>query len=250
MKIIKRIFLIIILLILLVALTGISILLNKGYNIYKNAINEMSIKDKVAEIQSNESYTKLEDLPEFYKNAVIAVEDRRFYNHGAVDPIALARAVLVNIRYWELREGGSTITQQLAKNIYFTQEKSALRKIAEIFMAFELEKNLDKDIIFELYLNTSYFGDGYYCIKDASLGYYGKEPKDMNRNESSMLAGIPNAPSAYCPTDHLDLAQQRQKQVLDKMVKYEYITEEEKNEILQETNAVVEKVNQTEKISE
>ena len=243
MKIFKRIILAILILALIEILIAGGILINKGHKIYETALNETSVKDKVAEIQSDEDYTKLEDLPEFYKDAVIAVEDRRFYNHGAIDPIALARAVFVNIKYFELREGGSTITQQLAKNIYFTQEKSALRKIAEIFMAFELEKNLDKDTILELYVNTSYFGDGYYCVRDASLGYYGKEPKDMNRNEASMLAGIPNAPSAYCPTDHLDLAKQRQNQVLDKMVKYEYITEEEKNEILQEPNAVEEKVN-------
>lgn len=243
MKIFKRIILVILILVLIAILITGGILINKGYKIYEKALNEISVKDKVAEIQSDEDYTKLEDLPEFYKEAVIAVEDRRFYNHGAIDPIALARAVFVNIKSLELREGGSTITQQLAKNIYFTQEKSALRKIAEIFMAFELEKNLDKDTILELYVNTSYFGDGYYCVRDASLGYYGKEPKDMNRNEASMLAGIPNAPSAYCPTDHLDLAKQRQNQVLDKMVKYEYITEEEKNEILQEPNAVEEKVN-------
>ena len=243
MKIFKRIILVILILVLIAILITGGILINKGYKIYEKALNEISVKDKVAEIQSDEDYTKLEDLPEFYKEAVIAVEDRRFYNHGAIDPIALARAVFVNIKSLELREGGSTITQQLAKNIYFTQEKSALRKIAEIFMAFELEKNLDKDTILELYVNTSYFGDGYYCVRDASLGYYGKEPKDMNKNEASMLAGIPNAPSAYCPTDHLDLAKQRQNQVLDKMVKYEYITEEEKNEILQEPNAVEEKVN-------
>lgn len=243
MKIFKRIILAILILALIAILIAGGILINKGHKIYETALNETSVKDKVAEIQSDEDYTKLEDLPEFYKEAVIAVEDRRFYNHGAIDPIALARAVFVNIKSLELREGGSTITQQLAKNIYFTQEKSALRKIAEIFMAFELEKNLDKDTILELYVNTSYFGDGYYCVRDASLGYYGKEPKDMNRNEASMLAGIPNAPSAYCPTDHLDLAKQRQNQVLDKMVKYEYITEEEKNEILQEPNAVEEKVN-------
>lgn len=243
MKIFKRIILVILILVLIAILITGGILINKGYKIYEKALNEISVKDKVAEIQSDEDYTKLEDLPEFYKEAVIAVEDRRFYNHGAIDPIALARAVFVNIKSFELREGGSTITQQLAKNIYFTQEKSALRKIAEIFMAFELEKNLDKDTILELYVNTSYFGDGYYCVRDASLGYYGKEPKDMNRNEASMLAGIPNAPSAYCPTDHLDLAKQRQNQVLDKMAKYEYITEEEKNEILQEPNAVEEKVN-------
>ena len=105
-------------------------------------------------------------------------------------------------------------------------------------MAYEIERNCDKDTILELYLNTSYFGDGYYCVNDASEGYYGKEPKDMNRNEASMLAGIPNAPSAYCPTKHLNLAKQRQVQVLDKMVKYKFITEQDKTEILNEKNEV------------
>jgi len=238
-KIIKRI----IAIILLIILFGIGILGYKGYTIYKQALEETSITEKVEQIQSDENYTEIENLPEFYINAVIAVEDRRFYSHGAIDPISLARAIFVNIKSLKLKEGGSTITQQLAKNIYFTQEKSALRKIAEFFMAVQLEKELDKDTILELYVNTSYFGDGYYCIRKASLGYYNKEPKDMNRNEASMLAGIPNAPSAYCPTKHLELAQQRQIQVLDKMVKYEFITEEEKTEILEETNAVVEKVN-------
>ena len=101
-------------------------------------------------------------------------------------------------------------------------------------MAYEIEKNCDKDQILELYVNTSYFGDGYYGIKEAANGYFGKEPIDMNRYESSMLAGIPNAPSAYALSEHRDLAEQRQVQVLERMVKYEYITEEEKNEILQE----------------
>ena len=216
MKVIKRI-LIIILLIIIFIVAG---FVYKGHELYKQALEKISISDKVAEIKSDENYTKLEDMSEFYKDAVIAVEDRRFYEHGAI------------------REGGSTITQQLAKNIYFTQEKSALRKIAEIFMAYDLEKNLNKDTILELYLNTSYFGDGYYCVAEASRGYYKKEPKDMNRNEASMLAGIPNAPSAYCPTKHLDLAKKRQNQVLDKMVRYEFITAKEKEEILNESNAV------------
>ena len=139
----------------------------------------------------------------------------------------------------ELKEGGSTITQQLAKNIYFTQEKSALRKIAEIFMAYEIERNCNKDTVLELYLNTSYFGNGYYCVYDASKGYFGKEPKDINRNEASMLAGIPNAPSAYAPNKHLDLALQRQEQVLEKMIKYKFINEDDKKAILQEDNAVI-----------
>lgn len=228
MKILKRI----IICIILIILFAVGIVTYKGYTIYKQALNEISVKDKVAEIQSQENYTKIEDLPEFYLNAVIAVEDHRFYDHGAVDIISIGRAVWTNIKSFELREGGSTITQQLAKNIYFTQEKTALRKIAEIFMAFEIEKNCDKDEILELYVNTSYFGDGYYCVKEAANGYFDKEPIDMNEYESSMLAGIPNAPSVYAPTKNPDLAKQRQNQVLDRMVKYEYITEEEKQNIL------------------
>lgn len=234
MKLIKRI---ILLLIIVIAIAG-GVLAYKGHKIYKDVLEKTSVADKVTQIKSQENYTELKDLPDFYKNAVIAVEDRRFYKHGPIDPIAIARAVCVNIKSWKLQEGGSTITQQLAKNIYFTQEKSALRKVAEMYMAYEIERNCDKDTILELYLNTSYFGDGYYCVNDASEGYYGKEPKDMNRNEASMLAGIPNAPSAYCPTKHLNLAKQRQVQVLDKMVKYKFITEQDKTEILNEENEV------------
>lgn len=237
LKFIKRI---IIVIILVIAFAG-TILTYKGYQVYKEALNKISVADKVAEIKQKENYAELKELPEFYLNAVIAVEDRRFYNHDAVDPIALIRAVFVNIKSLEFKEGGSTITQQLAKNIYFTQEKSALRKIAEMFMAHEIEKNCDKDTILELYLNTSYFGDGYYCVKEASRGYFDKEPMEMNRNEASMLAGIPNAPSAYCPTKHLNLAKQRQGQVLDKMVKYKFISEQDRAGILSETNAVEQK---------
>ena len=103
-------------------------------------------------------------------------------------------------------------------------------------MAFEIEKNCDKDTILEIYVNTSYFGSGYYGIKEASIGYYDKEPIDMNEYESSMLAGVPNAPSAYDPSKHPDLAEQRQEQVLDKLVRYEYITEKEKEKILKMKN--------------
>ena len=237
LKFIKRIIIVIILIILFAG----TILTYKGYQIYKEALNKISVIDKVAEIKKEKNYAELKDLPEFYLDAVIAVEDRRFYSHGAIDPIAIARAIFVNVRAFELKEGGSTITQQLAKNIYFTQEKSALRKIAEMFMAHEIEKNCDKDTILELYLNTSYFGDGYYCVKEASKGYFDKEPMDMNRNEASMLAGIPNAPSAYCPTKHLGLARQRQGQVLDKMVKYKFISEQDRAKILSEPNAVEER---------
>ena len=229
MKVVKRI----IISILVVVLAG-ALLTYKGYTIYKKALDEISVVDKVASIKEKENYTKIEDMPKFYLNAVIAVEDHRFYEHGAIDFISIGRAIWTNVKSFELREGGSTITQQLAKNIYFTQEKTALRKISEIFMAYEIERNCDKDEILELYLNTSYFGDGYYCVKRAANGYFGKDPIDMNEYESSLLAGIPNAPSVYAPTKNPDLAAQRQRQVLEKMVKYKYITEDEKNKILEE----------------
>lgn len=228
MKILKNIIVVVILILLFIG----TVLVYQGYTMYKEALDKISVKDKVAQIETGENYTQLEELPEFYIDAVITVEDRRFYNHGALDFIGIARAVWTNIKSSELKEGGSTITQQVAKNLYFTQEKTALRKIAEIFMAFEIERNCDKSTILELYVNTSYFGSGYYGIKEASKGYYNKEPIDMNKYESSMLAGVPNAPSAYAPNKHPDLAEQRQKQVLNKLVKYGKITDTEKEEIL------------------
>ena len=228
MKIIKRL----IILIILVALFAGAILTYQGYTMYKEALDKISVKDKVAELQAQENYTKFEDLPEFYKDAVVAVEDRRFYDHGALDYLGIARAMLTNIKSRELKEGGSSITQQVAKNVYFTQEKTALRKIAEVFMAFEIERNCDKNTILEMYVNTSYFGSGYYGIKEAANGYYDKEPKDMNEYECSMMAGVPNAPSVYAPTKNPDLASQRQRQVLERMVRYEYITQEQMDKIL------------------
>ena len=228
MKVIKRIIIFIILIILLAG----AMLTYQGYTMYKQALDKISVKEKVAELQSQKNYTKFEDLPKFYLDAVVAVEDRRFYEHGALDYVGIARAIWTNIKSFELKEGGSSITQQVAKNVYFTQEKTALRKIAEVFMAFEIERNCDKNTILEIYVNTSYFGSGYDGIKEAANGYYDKEPIDMNKYECSMMAGVPNAPSVYAPTKNPDLASQRQRQVLERMVRYEYITEEEMKEIL------------------
>ena len=228
MKVIKRIIIFIILIILLAG----AMLTYQGYTMYKKALDRISVKEKVAELQSQKNYTKFDDLPKFYLDAVVAVEDRRFYDHGALDYVGIARAIWTNIKSFDLKEGGSSITQQVAKNVYFTQEKTALRKIAEVFMAFEIERNCDKNTILEIYVNTSYFGSGYDGIKEAANGYYDKEPIDMNKYECSMMAGVPNAPSVYAPTKNPDLASQRQRQVLERMVRYEYITEEEMEEIL------------------
>lgn len=230
----KKIIKLIVFLIIIITLSASIPFVVKGYKMYTVALNEVSIEEKKNEIQSKESYTSLSELPQIYKDAVLAVEDHRYYKHGAIDIISIGRAIITDIKAKEYVEGGSTITQQLAKNLYFTQKKEIERKIAEIFMAYEMERTLDKDTILELYLNSSYFGNGYYTVKQASRGYFKKEPKEMTSYEATLLAGIPNAPSVYAPTKNLNLAKQRQKQVINKMVKYKYLTQEEANKILKE----------------
>ena len=115
--------------------------IGNGYKMYKEAIEEISIEDKIKEIKSKENYTEISDLPQNYINAVLSVEDHRFYNHCGIDLIAIGRATINDIKAMDFVEGGSTITQQLAKNIYFTQDKKFERKIAEVFMAFKIENN-------------------------------------------------------------------------------------------------------------
>lgn len=221
------------LIILILILTSLGLLIiGNGYNMYKEAIQEMPIQEKVEEIRQKENYTKLSELPQIYINAVISVEDHRFYEHNGIDVIAIGRAIINDIKAMSFVEGGSTITQQIAKNEYFTQEKKITRKVAEVFVAFELEKQYTKNEILELYINTIYFGNGYYNIKDAAKGYFGKSITNLSDSECIMLAGIPNAPSVYAPTQNPELAKQRQKQVAEKMVKYGYLTEEEKDKIL------------------
>ncbi len=223
MKLLKK--LLIILLILFVI--ALSLIFMIGFGYYTNTLKEKPLITRVEEVTGKENYTPFEQLPKNYINAVIATEDHRYYDHGAIDPIGIARAFYTNIRDREFDEGGSTITQQVAKNVVFNQDKTLVRKLGEIFAAYDLEKQYSKDEIFALYVNSSYFGDGYYCIYDAAKGYYNKEPKDLSLSEASMLAGVPNAPSIYAPTVNPDLAKKRQTHVLNKMVEYGYISKEE-----------------------
>lgn len=202
-----------------------------GYQKFEEVLNEGSIEEKIAEIESKKSYITIDELPKIYLDAVVAVEDHRFYEHGPVDIVSIGRAVFTNFKQKDLVEGGSTITQQIAKNIFFNQDRDILRKIAEIFMAIEIEKVYSKDKVLELYVNTSYFGDGYYGINSACKGYYEKEPKDMTLYEATLLAGVPNAPSIYAPTNSLKLAEQRQNQVVNAMLAYGKLTKEQADSI-------------------
>lgn len=228
MKFFKKLLIVLLLIILIV---GTVVLLN-GYKLYKSAISEISISDKIAEIKSIDTYVSIKDVPQYYLNAVVAVEDHRFKDHGAIDIISIGRAIVSNIQSRELNEGGSTITQQVAKNLYFiTEDDIVSRKIAEILVAMNLEKNYSKDDILEFYINTIYFGEGYYGIREASNGYYKKEPIELNLYEATLLAGVPNAPSVYAPTINPDLAINRQKKVIRSMVEYGYLSQEEANKI-------------------
>ena len=220
MKIFKRI----LIFLLFCVLTIISILYFKGYKLYKDSIDEVSLTNMVTELQTGNNYVSIDSLPDYYKNAVIAVEDHRFEKHGAIDFIAIGRAIVRNVSNFKLLEGGSTITQQVANNLYFidTDPPALIRKVAEIFVAFDLE----------LYVNTIYFGDGYYGIKEACNGYLTKEPQEMTLYEATMLAGIPNAPSVYAPTQNPDLTKSRQKKVIQSMVKYGYLSEDEANKLI------------------
>ena len=202
-------------------------LAGEGYGLYKNAVQEESLEEKVAEIRRQENFTSLEEMPETYVQAVVSVEDHRFYDHFGLDLIAIGRAVVNDIKAGRYVEGGSTITQQLAKNLYFSQEKTMNRKAAEVFLALELEQKYTKDEILELYVNSIYFGDGYYSVGEASEGYFGKPASEMNDYECTLLAGVPNAPSKYAPSKNLALAEKRQQKVISRMEACGYITEEE-----------------------
>ncbi len=219
---------------LLIGMSIALLFIGNGYNMYKDAINNVPLEEKVAQIQDKENYTEFSELPQMYVNAVISVEDKRFYKHNGIDIIAIGRAAINDIKAMDYVEGGSTITQQLAKNMYFTQEKKMERKIAEVFMAWQIEHQYTKEEIFELYVNNIFFGDGYYTVKEACRGYFHKELDEMTDYECILLAGIPNAPSVYAPTKNPDLARQRQKQVMEKMIENEYLTQDEANEILEE----------------
>lgn len=171
-------------------------------------------------------------MPDIYYKALIAVEDRRFYKHSGFDIIGSTRAIWNDIKAREPLEGGSTISQQLAKNIYFPHDNTLQRKIAEIFMALKIEREYEKEEILEFYTNGIYYGSDYYSIYDASMGYFDKEAKDMNDYECTLLVGIPNDPSVYSLNVRPDLAKQRQEKVIECMVEVEYITEDESNTIL------------------
>ena len=171
--------------------------------------------------------TPLEQIPKMLKQAFIASEDDRFYEHKGLDWHGIARAFVTNILAGEVKQGGSTITQQVAKSLLLSPEKSLSRKVREAILAFKMEKNLSKDEILYLYLNEIYLGHGSYGVTAAADNYFGKKISELDLAESSLFAGLVQAPSKYNPYTHLERARVRQGYVLSKMLENRFITKEE-----------------------
>ena len=174
----------------------------------------------------------LEDMPPHVVNAFIAVEDRRFYQHSGVDAKSVVRALLQNLITGRIVSGGSTITQQITKNLILGPEKAYSRKIKEAILSYRIEKNLSKDEILYLYLNHIYLADGVYGVEMASRNYFGKSAKDINVAEACLLAGIPRRPEQYSPRVNPSNAFKRQKTVINMMSNQEFITERQKRRAL------------------
>jgi penicillin-binding protein 1A len=181
----------------------------------------------MAERGLRRGHVRLEHLPPYLTQAVIAIEDRRFYKHFGVDPIGLVRAATSNFAAGGVVEGGSTITQQLAKNLFLQPDRTMARKLKELVYALWLEQRFGKDEILELYLNRVYFGGGAYGVEAASRHFFGKSARNVDLAEAAMLAGLLKAPSRYSPMRSADLATGRAELVLGSMVDAGFITEDQ-----------------------
>lgn len=179
--------------------------------------------------QSND--VDLKDVSVDFIASILAIEDHRFYTHRGFDPIGILRAIKENLTQGKKTQGASTITQQYARLLFLTNEKSWSRKINEAFLAIRLEAHYDKNTILQGYINTVYFGHGIYGIKNASLYYFNKKPSQLDLNEASLLAGVINGPEYYSPFKNEKAAKARQKVVLQRLVQEKYINQEKAKEI-------------------
>lgn len=181
----------------------------------------------------------LEKIPRSLRDATVAVEDSRFYEHAGVDMKGIARAIYTNVRGQRLAQGGSTITQQLARNVYLTQRKTFQRKIQEAVLAILIERRYDKDKILEMYLNQVYFGSGAFGVQAAAKVYFGKDLDKLTLGECALLAGLPRRPSAYSPHENLQAALDRRDVVLNRMAELGTISPGERDAAKNEKIAII-----------
>lgn len=194
--------------------------------------NLIHLKQVSEEIATQPGYTKLADIPLPLRQAIISVEDRKFYDHPGIDIEGILRATLVNIQSGGISEGGSTITQQLARTLFLSNEQSFTRKAWEAGFALALESQLSKDKILELYLNTIYFGENAYGINAAAKTFFRKSLKDLSLKEMTILAGLPNGPSIYNPVVDPGAARNRQHIVIESMQRNGFLSRDEADNLI------------------
>jgi len=195
-------------------------LTTKIYDINGEVIAELFVEKRTV--------VSLAQIPMDLINAVIAIEDTRFFKHWGIDPYRIVGAFLSNVKAFGVVEGGSTITQQLSKVIFLSRRKTLDRKVKEVILALQLERDYSKNEILEMYLNQIYFGNGAYGVATASKVYFGKNIQDLTLDECALLAGLPRAPSAYSPFRNPEKAIQRRAIVLSRMHDVGFISEEQK----------------------
>lgn len=227
-KIVKKLLLTIIAIFILISIC----IGGAGYVNYRYALHEVSLEDKIASIKKQSNYVTFEHISPYLLEATVATEDRRFYDHDGVEIRSIIRAAIGNLLSDQITGGGSTITQQLAKNLYFGYEQSYIRKVSEVFLANDLEKVLSKDEILELYVNIINYGAGQFGVYDATTYYFDKLPSDLTLNEASLLAGVPQSPVRFDLSKNYENALKRQRQVLQAMLEEQMITQLEMDNIL------------------
>lgn len=213
-KFLLKVFLVLIIILSIICLCIFGSCYLKKEKLYK----EESISQKINNLENNGTYVKLTSVSDNFKDAIVAIEDHRFYNHHGFDIISFSRALIVNLQTKEFSQGGSTITQQLAKRLYLTSDKNIFRKVTELLIAFDLEKFLEKEKILEVYINSIYYGNSSTGIYNASINYFNKAPNYLTDNEAAFLAGLPQAPSIYSKNNNL--ADKRKEDVLNALAKY------------------------------
>lgn len=226
-----RIFLFLLLILGVVLVT----LFGQGYFRYERETEVMPLDKAVEAYTGKDDYVSYDQIDQDFVHAVVSVEDKRFFERKGYDLIALCRALYHNFLAKDFIEGGSTISEQIAKNLYLGGFINGLEeKTAGIFLMMALEQKYSKEELFALYANMNYYGDGYWGIGEAAEGYYGCSADDLSLGQAAILAGIPNAPAIYQLSDGYEQAKERQAWVLQTMVNNNYISEKEMTEALAE----------------
>ena len=206
----------------------------KGYVNYNYILDEIGLEKTIDRIVMNDDFVSIENVSDTLVDAVVSTEDKRFYEHNGIDMLSIGRAIIIDIRHLEYKTGGSTITQQLAKNLFLSFDKTLERKATEFFLAKKIERLYSKDEILSLYVNVINYGEGCFGIQRASEHYFGKSPSELSDSEAILLSGLPQSPANLSLSKYYDNAVVRSEVVIASMVNNDVLIEKEATRIIAE----------------